>query len=183
MELKNYLKYEKKSSASSDGNIFNRKGNSRNNNVNKKEGKNTEFFNYNDRFNFYKEINSGKNQTKDQNYIINLDQINNNNNSPKLNLNKNLSNDNRQINISNNNLIKYERNINKNNKNTKNNINNIKVNQIKNIKKNYHIKLENIKNRMKYLLNAYNYLLNNKINLNINEYINNRNNRNNNSNQ
>ena len=73
--------------------------------------------------------------------------------------------------MTNNNLIKNERNINRNN---------ININQIKNNKMNYHIKLESIKNRMKDLLKTYNYLLRNKINLNVNEYLNNRNNNNNN---
>ena len=194
LEVKNYLKNQKNTNNykySSGGNIFNRPSNNKSNNnsnknSNKKEDKNSEFFNYNDRLNnFYEDISSIKNQNNlIYNSIINTSPLTNNKkniykvftgiNTGLQRLNKFESNtkDNPQLYQFKNNYINTERINNKNSRNYRNNKN----------KLDYQIKLENIQNRIKDLLNVYNYLLKNKINFSINEYYNNNINNNNNRN-
>ena len=165
----------------SDGNIFNKTGSSKKNNSNrnsdKKDDKNSEFFNYNDGINNCDdEITSEKikkndnlkmntmNKNTKNNILYNLNSFSQRNNNYE-------NGNNNQLYESKNNVIKTERINNKNN--------NVNINQIKNNKIEYKNKLDNIKLRMKGLLNIYNYLLTNKINFDINGNFNYRNNNNN----
>ena len=129
-----------------------------------------EFFNYEDKINnFYgQKQSSPKKQNNNFNYKNKMNPMhkNVNNNSQRL---KNEKNNNQQLyNLPKNNFLKSERNINKNYINT----NNININQIQN-QLGYQIKLENIKTRVKDLLDTYNFLLRNKIVFGINENNNN----------
>ena len=183
IEVKNYLKNEKKLNTYSDGNFFNKTGSSKkanysNKNSDKKSDKNSEFFYYNDRINnFNSDISSFRNKKNDNTKINPINKNTKNNNH--LNVNSiSQRNDiyekdnNNQLYISKNNFIKSEKNIINNNINKK---------QVKNNNIEYKNKLENIKVRMKDLLNIYNFLLRNKINFNIENFK--RRNDNNNGNQ
>ena len=185
-EVKNYLKNEKKLNTYSDGNIFNKtesskKANNSNKNSDKKSDKNSEFFYYNDRLNnFNSDIISFRNSKNDNTKInpINKNTKNNKNhyNTNSISQRNNIyeKDNNNQLYISKNNFIKSERNIINNNINKK---------QVKNYNIEYKSKLENIKVRMKDLLNIYNFLLRNKINFNIENYKRRNDNNNNNGNQ
>ena len=168
MEIKNYLKNVKKLNTYSDGNIFNKTPSSKkidysNKNSDKKSDKNSEFFYYNDRLNnFNSDITSFRNKKNGNTKInpINKNTKNNNHyNANSISQRNNIyeKDNNNQLYISKNNFIKSERNIINNNINKK---------QVKNNNIEYKSKLENIKVRMKDLLNIYNFLLRNKINFN-----------------
>ena len=168
MEIKNYLKNVKKLNTYSDGNIFNKTPSSKkidysNKNSDKKSDKNSEFFYYNDRLNnFNGDITSFRNKKNGNTKInpINKNTKNNNHyNANSISQRNNIyeKDNNNQLYISKNNFIKSERNIINNNINKK---------QVKNNNIEYKSKLENIKVRMKDLLNIYNFLLRNKINFN-----------------
>ena len=168
MEIKNYLKNVKKFNTYSDGNIFNKTPSSKkidysNKNSDKKSDKNSEFFYYNDRLNnFNSDITSFRNKKNGNTKINPINKNTKNNNLYNANSISQRNNiyekdNNNQLYISKNNFIKSERNIINNNINKK---------QIKNNNIEYKSKLENIKVRMKDLLNIYNFLLRNKINFN-----------------
>ena len=168
MEIKNYLKNVKKFNTYSDGNIFNKTPSSKktdysNRNSDKKTDKNSEFFYYNDRLNnFNSDITSFRNKKNGNTKINPINKNTKNNNLYNANSISQRNNiyekdNNNQLYISKNNFIKSERNIINNNINKK---------QIKNNNIEYKSKLENIKVRMKDLLNIYNFLLRNKINFN-----------------
>ena len=169
IEVKNYLKNEKKLNTYSDGNFFNKTGSSKkanysNKNSDKKSDKNSEFFYYNDRINnFNSDISSFRNKKNDNTKINPLNKNTKNNNHYNVNSISQRNDiyekdNNNQLYISKNNFIKSEKNIINNNINKK---------QVKNNNIEYKNKLENIKVRMKDLLNIYNFLLRNKINFNI----------------
>ena len=168
MEIKNYLKNVKKFNTYSDGNIFSKTPSSKktdysNKNSDKKSDKNSEFFYYNDRLNnFNSDITSFRNKKNGNTKINPINKNTKNNNLYNANSISQRNNiyekdNNNQLYISKNNFIKSERNIINNNINKK---------QIKNNNIEYKSKLENIKVRMKDLLNIYNFLLTNKINFN-----------------
>ena len=183
IEVKNYLKNEKKLNTYSDGNFFNKTGSSKkanysNKNSDKKSDKNSEFFYYNDRINnFNSDISSFRNKKNDNTKINPINKNTKNNNHYNVNSISQRNDiyekdNNNQLYISKNNFIKSEKNIINNNINKK---------QVKNNNIEYKNKLENIKVRMKDLLNIYNFLLRNKINFNIENFK--RRNDNNNGNQ